>query len=92
MKCCYCKKILLSSSVDAYNCNDCNCLIISYNNKSPRLVYLYYKKYYIYFDFHNKYYALYKKDSFNQIFEFNSAPDITPQNVESKINTILAFL
>lgn len=92
MKCCFCKKILLSSSIDSYNCIDCNCTIISYNDKFIRIVYLYYKTYYIYFDFHTQYYALYNKNSFDQIFKFNSDPNITPQNIESKINTILAFL
>jgi hypothetical protein len=92
MNCCYCKKILLNSLINYYDCIDCNCTFIFYNNGSPRIAYLYYKIYYFYFDFNSKYYALYKKDSFSQIYKFDNLPNITPQNIESKINTILAFL
>lgn len=94
MNCYFCDKILPISSIhpDEYHCDNCNCTIIPYVNKSVRMIYLFYKQYYIYLDFHNRYYALYNKDSYDRVFLFNSLPNINPKNIESKINTILAFI
>lgn len=98
MNCYFCNKVLkcfkTSSSVEKYNCFDCNSLIISYEKQFPGFIYVYlfYKTYYIYWDYNKQYCALYYKDSYQKIFDFKSFPYINPQNIESKINAILAFL
>lgn len=93
MNCYFCNKIIHKSFIDEYNCYNCNCTVISSDNDSVRFVYLYYKTYYLYLDFHNEYYAIHFNNNRHfHIYRFDNLPNITPQNIESKINTILAFL
>jgi hypothetical protein len=95
MNCYFCNKIIYNAFIDEYHCYDCNCTVISGDAKSVLLIYLYYKEYYFYLDFYNDYYALYYRNNYKRsfyIYKFDNLPNITPRNIESKINTILAFL
>ena len=93
MNCYFCNKIILNSHIEEYHCHDCNCTVVSADNKSVRFVYLYYKTYYLYLDLYKKYYALNNCNrQFFRICQFDNLPNINPQNIESKIKTILAFL
>jgi hypothetical protein len=95
MNCYFCNKIIINLHNEKYHCYNCNCTVVSGDNESVRFVYLYYKTYYLYLDLYKKYYSLNSlinnRPGF-RICQFDNIPNINPRNIESKINTILAFL
>lgn len=96
MKHCYfCNENILlkdNNTYTTYHCLKCNSDNIYLYDLSykPEYVYLYYKDYFIFFSLTINYCAVYYKH--NQIYVFESIPNITSKNIESKLNAILAFL
>lgn len=91
MKCYFCNKNLISqeSFYKKINCQDCNCFMIYYYH-NLMCVYLNCLGYIFYFDIPSNNCILYKK--YVKLFEFNFLPNINPQNAESKLISILAFM
>lgn len=90
---CYFCNLPASKKIDYHKCNICNSYNYYYYHELE-MVRLYHKSYLVVLNFKYKNYMLFK-DSFilyKPIYVWQSLPNITPQNVESKINTILAFL
>lgn len=91
-KCYFCKKNTIYKSCYRNFCDICNALHY-YNNESLDCIELSCNPYYILINFIDKICYL-NKDPFNHIcyLNFDACININPQNIESKINTILAFL
>lgn len=90
---CYFCNLPATKEMDYHKCNTCN----SYNYYyyyELEMVRLYHKSYFVSLNFKYKSYRLYKATAelYKTIYVWQSLPNISPQNIESKINTILAFL
>ena len=90
MNCYFCNQTA-TKSLDRYICNTCNADSY-YFIRNLQLARLYHKSYFINLNFAHKSYALYKFYKLDPLYKWDYIPNITPQNIESKINTILAFL
>lgn len=92
MKCYFCSKNLIDLHNSFYKklfCNDCDCFMIYYYN-NLMCVYLHCSGYIFYFHMLSNSCILYKK--YKELFKFNFLPNINPQNAESKLISILAFM
>lgn len=92
MKCYFCNKNLIDLYDSFYkklHCHDCNCFMIYYYH-NLMFVNLNCSGYLFCFDILSNNCILYKK--YKELFKFNFLPNINPQNAESKLLSILAFM
>lgn len=94
MKCIFCNIPLKFIHLEEFHCIDCKSMhLYRFNNLNT--VSFKYDKYYIYFNFiqlNCSIYLLNKMMCAKVIYTFDYIPNITPKNIESKLNTILALL
>lgn len=93
MKTCYFYNLIIDYNDDLYyKCTECNSSEFWYYSKRE-FVFLYYQDYLLTFNIlHNKF-SLSKKNKFyyEGMILLNYLPNISLQNIESKLNTMLAF-
>lgn len=93
---CYFCNLPATKEMYYYKCYTCNSYNYYDSYHGLQMVRLYHKFYIVILNFKYKIYSLclFKNSLglYKPIYVWQSIPNITPQNIESKINTILAFM